>query len=73
MFSFSPKIVENEHFDIEVNEGLFNIAKKKNPFYLEDIESLRYIDKDDTITLHHNNEYLTFLVKAVDRNKKEIH
>lgn len=63
--------LENEHFDVTVSEELFNIAKKKNPFYLEDVEALRYLDENDTITLHCNNETLTFLVASVDRDKKE--
>ena len=69
---FVSEPLKNEHFDVEVSEGLFNIAKKKNPFFLEDIDSLRYIDENDTITLHYNGEELTFLVDDVDRNKKEI-
>ena len=51
--------VENEHFIVEVNEGLFEIAKKSNPFYLEDLDELRYIDSNDMITLKCNNEELT--------------
>ena len=64
---FVPEVIENEHFDIEVNEKLFEIAKTSNPFYLEDVNKLRYIDEDDTITLHHNGESLTFLVEDIDR------
>lgn len=69
---FVSEPLENEHFDVDVCEDLFEIAKKKNPFYLEDLSSLRYIDTNDTITLHCNNESLTFLVDDVDRNKKEM-
>ena len=67
-----PEIIENEHFDVDVNEGLFEIAKTKNPFYLEDIDELRYIDENDTITLHYNDESLTFIVKDINRNKKAL-
>lgn len=69
---FVAKPLENEHFDVDVSIELFNIAKKKNPFFLQDLDSLRFIDTNDTITLHCNNESLTFLVSDVDRNKKEI-
>lgn len=69
---FKPEELINEHFDVFVSEGLFDIAKKKNPFYLEDLEELRYIDTNDTITLNYNNESLTFLVSDIDRNKKEL-
>ena len=69
-FVSSP--LENEHFNIEVKKELFDIAKTSNPFYLEDTKDLRSIDTNDTITLLHNNESLTFLVADVNRNKKEI-
>ena len=65
---FEPEAVLNEHFEVEVNEGLFEIAKKSNPFYLEDEDSLRYIDANDTITLTCNGESLSFVVKEIDRN-----
>lgn len=70
--NFVSKPLENEHFDVEVSQELFDIAKKKNPFYLEDLDSLRFIDNNDTITLHCNDETLTFLVEDVNRNKKEV-
>ena len=70
--SFVSETLENEHFDVNLSEELFAIAKTKNPFYLNDEDSLRYIDNNDTITLHCNDQTLTFLVKDVDRNKKEI-
>ena len=62
----------NEHFEVTVSEELFEIAKNKNPFYLEDTQDLRFIDTNDTITLHCNSEELTFLVDDIDRNKKEV-
>lgn len=71
-FEFVSEPLENEHFDIDVKEELFAIAKKKNPFYLEDDENLRFIDTNDTITLHCNNEELTFLVEDINRDKKEL-
>lgn len=69
---YQPKAVENEHFDVCVNEGLFEIAKSNNPFYLEDLKELRYIDKNDTITLYCNDQKLSFVVKDIDRNKTDI-
>lgn len=69
---FVPEPLENEHFNVEVSRELFDIAKKKNPFYLEYIDDLRYIDTNDTITVSCSGESLTFLVSAIDRNKKEI-
>ena len=69
---FVPEPLENEHFNVEVSRELFYIAKKKNPFYLEDTDDLRYIDTNDTITVSCNGESLTFLVSVIDRNKKEI-
>lgn len=64
--------VENEHFDVEISKELFEIAKTSNPFYLEDLDELRYIDANDTITLHCGDESLTFVVKDIDRNKASI-
>lgn len=64
--------VENEEFTIEISEELFEIAKTKNPFYLEDDEKLRYIDENDSIILTCKEEQLKFIVKDVDRNKAEI-
>lgn len=71
-YKFVPKPLKNEHFKVEVCEELFEIASKKNPFYLEDLEALRYIDKNDTITLNCKGKSLTFLVADIDRNKKEL-
>lgn len=72
VFDFKSEPLENEHFDVNVSQELFNIAKKSNPFYLEDEDSLRFLDENDTITLHCNNETLTFFVADVNRNKKEV-
>lgn len=69
---FVSELLENEHFDVEVSKELFDIAKKKNPFYLEDIDALRFLEQNDTITLHHQEETLTFLVDDVNRSKKEV-
>lgn len=69
---FVSEPLENEHYNVEISKELFEIAKKKNPFYLEDLESLRFIDTNDTITLTCEGESLTFLVDDVNRNKKEI-
>ena len=73
--SYSKKdksVVENEHFEISISEGLFNIAKNNNYCYLEDDERLRYIDINDTITLICNDEKVTYKVKTVDRNKNDV-
>jgi len=72
MTDFVPEYLENESFDVEVNDGLFEIASKKNPFYLDDLDSLRFIDENDTITLRCNGKELTFLVKDISRDKKEL-
>lgn len=70
--SFEVEEVENEHFTIEVKKELFEIAKTKNPFYLEDDSKLRYIDSLDTLTLTCEGKELNFLVEDIDRNKKEV-
>jgi len=63
-----PIEVENEHFKVLVSGALFEIAKTSNPFYLEDLDELKYIDKNDLITLCYNGEELTYVVKDIDRN-----
>ena len=69
---FVPENIENEDFKVEVSEALFEIAKTSNPFYLEDIDELRYLEANDTITLTCNGKPLYFVVKDVDRNKAEV-
>ncbi len=64
----TPEVIENEDFTVTVNEGLFALAKVRNPFYLEDTEALRYLDHDDTVTLRCGDETLFFVVKDVDRS-----
>ena len=72
IYEFEPEAVENEHFRVNVSKELFEIARVSNPFYLEDLKELRYIDHDDIITLVYNDEELTFVVKDIDRNKTDI-
>ena len=64
--------LKNEHFEVEINDELFNYAKNNNPIYLEDDAQLRFIDENDTITIKSNGDSLTFKVDSIDRNKKEI-
>ncbi len=68
IFDYEPQVVENEDFFVEVNAGLFEIAKTSNPFYLDDLDELRFIDKNDTITLRCGDEQMTFVVKDIDRD-----
>ena len=70
-YNFISEPLEHEHFDVNISKELFEIAKTSNPFYLEDLDELRFIDTDDTITLHYDDEALTFLVAEIDRSKKE--
>ena len=69
---YLDNVIENESFEIEVSEELFNIAKTSNPFYLEDDEKLRYIDINDTLTIKCKDEKITVFVDDIDRNKKEV-
>lgn len=68
IFDYEPQAVENEDFVVEVNAGLFEIAKTSNPFYLDDLDELRFVDKNDTITLCNNGEQIIFVVKDIDRD-----
>lgn len=58
-----------EDYEIDVNEGVFERAKTSNPFYIEDLPELRYMDNNDSITLCHNGEKQKFIVKEVLRSK----
>ena len=69
---FVSETLENETFEVEVSEELFEIARKENPFYLEDIDELRFLDINDTLILHCSDQVLRFFVAGVNRNKKEV-
>ncbi len=71
IYKFKAEIIQNEHFVINVSEALFDIAKISNPFYLEELEGLRYIDENDSITLCCKGEELTFIVSDVNISKSE--
>lgn len=63
-----------DDYEIEVNEEVFELARTSNPFYIEDLNELRYMDDNDSITLCHNGEKQKFIVKEVLRartSKKE--
>ena len=67
-YSFEAEDELNEEFSVEVDEGIFKRAER-SPFYLEDLESLRYIDKGDVLTLTCGEEKMTYLVEDIDRGR----
>jgi len=66
---FTPETDLNEHFTVLVEEGLFALAEKRNPFFLEDLDALRYIDAGDTLTLVSGERRATYFVTDIDRNR----
>lgn len=66
---FTPEENLCEHFEIDVDEGIFALAARRNPFFLPDLEKLRFIDAGDTLTLRCGAESRTFTVADIDRNR----
>ncbi len=58
-----------DDYEIDVNEETFERAKTSNPFYIEDLPELRYMDDNDSITLCCNGEKQKFIVREVRLSK----
>jgi hypothetical protein len=70
--SFTPEENLAEHFEIEVDESIFALAKTHNPFFLPDLDALRFIDAGDTLTLYCGEESLHFeTITDIDRSSSE--
>jgi len=67
-YSFEPEDELNEEFSVSVDEGIFERAKK-SPFYLDDLDSLRFIDRGDVLTLVCKDSRMTYLVEDIDRGR----
>lgn len=65
---FTPEENLEEHFEIEVDESIFAHAKSQNPFFLPDLDVLRYIDAGDTLTLTCGAQSAHFSVAAIGRS-----
>lgn len=61
----------SEHFEAEVDEAIFALASKCNPFFLDDLPSLRFIDAGDTITLRFGEKSAAFAVSDIDRKPND--
>ena len=68
---FTPEKDLNEHFEIEVDEGIFELSQKQNPFFLDDTDTLRYIDKGDMLTLKCGEKHTEFLIDGIDRSRND--
>lgn len=66
---FTPEGNLFEHFEVEVDEGIFALAARRNPFFLDDLPELRFIDAGDKITLHCGEKSATFDITDIDRNR----
>lgn len=69
---FIPETNLNETFEVVVPEDIFNFAKTKNPFFMDDLEELRFIDKNDTLILKCGENILNFTIADIDRNRNII-
>lgn len=69
---FIPETNLNETFEVEVPEDIFNLAKTKNPFFMDDLQELRFIDKNDTLVLKCGENILNFTIADIDRNRNII-
>ena len=67
--TFVPETDFNEHFEVEVDEGIFALSQKRNPFFLDDLDQLRYIDAGDTLTLRCVDRSAHFLIADINRNR----
>ena len=65
----TPEADLSEHFILSVEEELFTLAETSNPFFLEDLKELRYIDAGDTLTLVSGDKRATYFVTDIDRNR----
>ena len=66
---FLPEHDLSEHFDIEVATDIFELSQKRTPFFLEDLDELRFIDSGDTLTLHCGPHSATFFIYDINRNR----
>ena len=68
--NFTPEEDLAEHFEIDVDEGIFALAKSLNPFFLPDLPELRFIDAGDTLTLHFGEKSAHFNnITDINRNR----
>lgn len=67
---FTPEENLSEHFEIEVDEGIFALAERRNPFFLPDLAELRFIDAGDTLTLRCGEKRARFdNITDINRNR----
>ncbi|MBE6553812.1 MAG: hypothetical protein E7666_05655 [Ruminococcaceae bacterium] len=66
---FTPENDLQETFTVDVEEDIFALAQKKNPFFMEDLPALRMIDRGDTLTLRCKDAQMTVLVTDIDRSR----
>ena len=52
-----------------MEEDLFALSQRRNPFFLEDLDVLRFIDAGDTLTLRSGTRHADFEITDVDRNR----
>lgn len=71
IWDFTPEENLAEHFEIAVSEEIFEFAKRENPFFLPDLEELRFIDAGDTLTLRFGEKTAEFKVTEIGRSPAE--
>lgn len=68
---FVPEENLAEHFELDVDESIFALAERCNPFCLPDLDSLRFIDAGDTVTLRSCGKSATFEVTDIGRSPSD--
>ena len=65
---FTPEKNLSERFEVEVREEIYLQAQECNPFVLDDMDELRYLDGTDTLVLKCGTKSATYAVTDVDRS-----
>ncbi len=68
-YTFTPEDDLNEELCAEVSAAVFLQAKKKNPFFLDDVDELRFADRGDLLVLRCGENEARFLVEDIGRSK----
>lgn len=70
--SFTPEGELAESFTLAAEAEVFHSAKENNPFRINDVDALRYLDAGDTLTLTHGDEAINFFVTDVERERTKL-
>ena len=69
--NFTPEEDLAENFEIDVSEEIFAFASANRKFFLPDLDTLRFIDAGDTLTLRFGEKTAEFKVTEIGRSPAE--